>query len=46
MRGVKADTVQPRSLLVRLHRTKASVKFPCTGDRLAIKASEMTLPDI
>ena len=46
MGGVKAETVQPCSVLVRLQRTKASVKFACTGDRLAIKASEMTLPDI
>ena len=44
--AVKAGTIQPRSLFVRLQQTKVSVKFTCTGDRLAIKASEMTLPDI
>ena len=41
MGRVKAETVQPRSLTVRLQRTKVYVKFICTGDRLAIKASEM-----
>ena len=46
MGGVNAETVQPRSLTVRLQRTKVYVKFICTGDCLTIKASEMTLPDI
>ena len=46
MGGVKAETVQPRSLKRRLQRTKVYVKFICTGDRLAIRVYEMTLPDI
>ena len=44
--GVKAERVQPRSLTVRLHRTKVYVKFMSTGDRLLIKVYEMTLPDM
>ena len=46
MGGVKAERIQPRSLTVRLERTKVYVKFISTGDRLAIKAYEMTLPDL
>ena len=46
MGGVKAETVQPRSLTRRLERTKVYMKFICTGDCLAIRVYEMTLPDI
>ena len=46
MEGVEAETVQPRSLTVRLQRTKVYVKFICSGDRFAIKVYEMTLPDM
>ena len=44
--GVKAERVQSRSLTVRLQRTKVYVKFMSTGNRLAIKVYEMTLPDM
>ena len=46
MGGVKAGRIQPRSLTVRLQRTKVHVKFISTGDRLAIKVYEMTLPNM
>ena len=46
MGGVKAETVQPRSLFVRPQRRNVSVKLTCTGGRLAKKASEMALPNI
>ena len=46
MGGVKAKTVQPRSLFVHPQRRKVSVKLTCTGGRLAIKASGMALPNI
>ena len=46
MGGVKTERVQARSLTVRLQRTKVYVKFIFTGDRLAIKLYEMTLPDM
>ena len=46
MEGMKAERVQPRSLTVRLQRTRVYGKFISTGDRLAIKLYEMKLPDM